>query len=312
VSKGFTKYPFENTNYGVPAITYVNDRSEGYFFVFTREKDSLLEIRMSTNNGSSWDIVPHNEFVRPWCFKSGFSAVSRQDNQFDVIGIDYFNNVMHLSFTDQQWNNWAQVGAGICFNGTPVLSKMNENRMDAFAIGNNNTVYHNTWLKGATGSGSWASWTAISESFGVACVAAASSSPTSCDIFALGYDTKNDGKIRIRRLSVNPTTNASSLSQSWTLINAEKTILFNMSAISPSRDKITLFAIDKELNIVQCKLTGVNSSGSWSTVAPPDISVTGRTEAFLYGVDAIAHQPDKITIIAGYTNSVLKRLANWP
>jgi len=291
----WTKASLEDTNYGVPAITYLSTGGgEGNLIIFTREKESILGMRQQIDG--NWEPLDEkNESVKPWCFKSGFSAVSRQDNQFDVIGIDFFNNVMHLSFADQQWKFWSQVGAGIYFTGTPALSKMNENRMDAFAIGNNNLVYHNTWTK----TSGWSEWRPISENFGANVVAAASSGPTVCDVFVLDHE----GKIRTRRLTINLITNDTRWNP-WSVINMDnkdRTMLFNMSAVRTSPNKISLFSVGNDLNVYQCK---INMFGVWKWEKILD-------GPFLYGVDAIAHQPDKITLIGGSTKSTLIFAQNY-
>jgi len=286
----WVKENLDTSNFGVPAVTFVPRSGGGNLHIFTKQKDGTMEVKQNIEN--EWEKAQKD--VDEWYFKGGFSAVSRQDTQFDVIGIDYFNNVMHLSCLNEVWKSWTPVGAGIFFTGTPALSRMNDNRMDAFAIGNFCRIYHNVWTK-TTG---WSSWQAISEDFGSTVVAAAASSNTTCDVFTID----DEGKIRTKRFTINTATNLTTWGL-WSTIDtgSNLTMLFNMTAISTSPNKISLFSIASDLNLYQCR---INMFGVWKWTKIQD-------GPFIYGVDAICHLPEKITVIAGSTNSKLNKIVNF-
>jgi len=277
-----------DTNFGVPAITF----NTGTYFVFTREANSKIELTMSPD-GQNWEKVPD---IKPWNIKSGLSCVSRGENKLDVIAIDYNSTVVHLSFNGSQWSDWAAAGTGVYFFGTPALSKMNENRMDAFAIGSTSLIYHNVWTNGA-----WTEWKPIVDvsttttAFGATAVTAASSSPTTCDVFALDHESK----IRSRRLTVGATGTATW--SDWKVVNGNTfNVIFNITATSCNPNTIDLFTIGADLNVYQGKIN-VFGVSTWTKIA---------NGPFTYGVDAISHAPGKITLLCGSTNSNLVKFNN--
>jgi len=276
-----------NTNFGVPAITFSN----GTYYVFTRESNSKVDLSMSSD-ASNWETVPD---IKPWNIKSGLSAVSRGENKIDVIGIDYNSCIVHLSFDGSQWSEWLPVGAGVFFTRTPALSKMNETRMDAFGIGSTSLVYHSVWINGA-----WSEWRPIIDvtspnSFGAMSVTAASSSATTCDVFALDHESK----IRSRRLTIGAGGNTTW--SDWRVVNGNTfNVIFNITATSCNPNTIDLFTIGADLNVYQGKIN-VFGVCTWNKIS---------NGPFTYGVDAISHAPGKITLLCGSTNSNLVKFNN--
>lgn len=251
VTRGPNSYPYLSQ---MP-YTYAANNADGRLEVFARGSDhNIWHIWQTCPNcgWSSWSVLQSGQSF------NGDPAVGQDaDGRLEVFARGTNNAILvnaqeHSGEVVMGWTGWQTLSQAYAFQGTPMVARNQDGRLEIFARGSDGNIWHNV-QKNASDDSSWNGWVALQS----------------------GYSFKGDPVVGINvdgRLEVfalgsggniwhNAETTPNGTWGGWTALQSGKSFLGRLSVGRNQDGRLDVYALDWTNNVVHNQEL---SGGGWS------------------------------------------------